>query len=219
MRCSIAAMRRSKAQIDAITEQLAKAQLPDGYLNCWYIGREIDKRWTNLRDNHELYCAGHMLEGAIAYFQATGRRRLLDIMLRYVDHIATVFGPDEGQKRGYCGHQEIELALIKLFHVTGERKHLDLAAYFINERGQPAALLRHRGAWRAATIRRNSGRGPTNTTSRTSRCASRQGRRPRGPRDVHVFGDGRSRRRARRRCAEARLRGAVEGRHLASGCT
>ena len=64
-----------EAQIDAITEQLAKAQLPDGYLNCWYIGREIDKRWTNLRDNHELYCAGHMLEGAVAYFQATGRRK------------------------------------------------------------------------------------------------------------------------------------------------
>jgi uncharacterized protein len=124
-----------EGQIDEITEKLAKAQLPDGYLNCWYIGREIDKRWTNLRDNHELYCAGHMLEGAIAYFQATGRRRLLDIMLRYMDHVATVFGPNEGQKRGYCGHQEIELALIKLFHATGERKHLDLATYFINERG------------------------------------------------------------------------------------
>ena len=63
-----------EGQIDEITDKLAKAQLPDGYLNCWYIGREIDKRWTNLRDNHELYCAGHMLEGAIAYFQATGRR-------------------------------------------------------------------------------------------------------------------------------------------------
>ena len=77
-----------------------------------------------------------MLEGAIAYFQATGRRKLLDIMLRYVDHIAATFGPGEGQKRGYCGHQEIELALVKLYHVTGERKHLDLAAYFIDERGR-----------------------------------------------------------------------------------
>jgi DUF1680 family protein len=121
--------------IEEITDKLSKAQLPDGYLNCWYIGREIDKRWTNLRDNHELYCAGHMLEGAIAYFQATGRRRLLDIMLRYIDHIAATFGPNDGQKRGYCGHQEIELALIKLYHAAGDRKHLDLAAYFINERG------------------------------------------------------------------------------------
>jgi DUF1680 family protein len=125
-----------EAKIDAIAEQLAKAQLPDGYLNCWYIGRDIENRWTNLRDNHELYCAGHMLEGAVAYFQATGRRRLLDIMLRYVDHIAATFGPGEGQKRGYCGHQEIELALIKLYHVTGDRRRLDLAAYFIDERGR-----------------------------------------------------------------------------------
>jgi uncharacterized protein len=125
-----------EAKIESITDRLEKAQLPDGYLNLWYIGREIDKRWTNLRDNHELYCAGHMLEGAVAYFQATGRRRLLDIMQRYVDHIATVFGPGPGQKRGYCGHQEIELALIKLYAVTKDRKHLDLAAYFIDERGR-----------------------------------------------------------------------------------
>ena len=125
-----------EAQIDAIVEDLAKAQLPDGYLNCWYLGREPDKRWTNLRDRHELYCAGHLLEGAIAYYHATGRRRLLDIMIRYVDHIAKVLGPGETQKHGYCGHQEIELALVKLYGVTGERKHLDLAAYFIDERGR-----------------------------------------------------------------------------------
>jgi DUF1680 family protein len=125
-----------EAQIDAIVEDLAKAQLPDGYLNCWYLGREPEKRWTNLRDRHELYCAGHMLEGAIAYFEATGKRRLLDIMERYVDHIATMFGSGEGQKRGYCGHQEIELALIKLYHLTKDRRRLDLATYFINERGR-----------------------------------------------------------------------------------
>jgi len=125
-----------EGQIDEITDWLADAQLPDGYLNCWYIGREIDNRWTNLRDNHELYCAGHLLEGAIAYFHATGNRRLLDIMLKYVDHIATIFGPRPGQKHGYCGHQEIELALIKLYGATSDKRHLDLAAYFINERGR-----------------------------------------------------------------------------------
>jgi len=125
-----------EADIDAITELLATAQLPDGYLNCWYIGRELENRWTNLRDNHELYCAGHMLEGAVAYFQVTGRRRLLDIMLRYVDHIDTVFGPRENQKHGYCGHQEIEIALLKAYRVTHNQRHLDLAAYFINERGR-----------------------------------------------------------------------------------
>ena len=98
------------------------AQLDDGYLNCWYLGREPEKRWTNLRDNHELYCAGHMLEGAVAYFQTTGRRKLLDIMLRYVDHMIVKFGRGEGQTHGYCGHQEIELALLKLYAVTHEKE-------------------------------------------------------------------------------------------------
>jgi DUF1680 family protein len=124
-----------EAQIEGITDLLQQAQLADGYLNCWYIGREVDRRWTNLRDRHELYCAGHLLEGALAYFQATGRRRLLDILQRYMDHIAGMFGRGPGQKRGYCGHQEIELALVKLFHATGIRKYLDLARYFIDERG------------------------------------------------------------------------------------
>jgi DUF1680 family protein len=125
-----------EAKIDAIVDDLARAQSPDGYLNSWYNGREPDKRWTNLRDNHELYNAGHLLEGAIAYFRATGRRKMLDVMERYVDHIATVFGPGPGQKRGYPGHQEIELALVKLYRLTGDRRRLDLAAYFIDERGR-----------------------------------------------------------------------------------
>src|SRR5882672_594145 len=122
-------------QIERITDDLERAQLADGYLNCWYLDREPERRWTNLRDRHELYCAGHLLEGALAYWQATGRRRLLEVLERYVDHIATMFGRAPNQLRGYCGHQEIELALIKLFHATGERKHLELARYFIDERG------------------------------------------------------------------------------------
>lgn len=125
-----------EAKIDAIVEDLAEAQLPDGYLNCWYIQRELENRWTNLRDNHELYNVGHLLEGAIAYYQATGRRRFLDIMERYIDHIAETFGDGPGQKRGYPGHPEIELALVKLYHLTGDRRRLDLAAYFVNERGR-----------------------------------------------------------------------------------
>jgi len=79
-------------QIDDITVQLEKTQAPSGYLNCWYLQREPENKWTNLRDNHELYNAGHMLEGAVAYFQATGRRRLLDVMEKYVDHIGDTFG-------------------------------------------------------------------------------------------------------------------------------
>ncbi|MFI0843915.1 glycoside hydrolase family 127 protein [Mesorhizobium sp. IMUNJ 23232] len=125
-----------EAKIEKITDDLEKAQAPDGYLNCWYLQREPENRWTNLRDNHELYNLGHLIEGAIAYFLATGRRRLLSILERYVDHVRKTFGPRPGQRRGYCGHQEIELALIRLYRLTGERKQLDLAAYFIDERGR-----------------------------------------------------------------------------------
>jgi DUF1680 family protein len=124
-----------EAKIDAIVDDLGRAQSPDGYLNCWYNEREPENRWTNLRDNHELYNAGHLLEGAVAYFRATGRRKLLDIMERYVDHITATFGRGPGQKRGYCGHPEIELALVKLYRLTGDRRRLDLASYFIDERG------------------------------------------------------------------------------------
>ena len=124
-----------EGQIEAIVDDLEQAQAADGYLNCWYLSREPQNRWTNLRDNHEMYNAGHLLEGAVAYFHATGRDRMLRVMMRCMDHIAAVFGPLPGQKRGYCGHQEIELALVKLFHATGARRYLDLAAYFINERG------------------------------------------------------------------------------------
>ena len=126
-----------EAKIEAIVDDFEKAQLPDGYLNCWYLGHEPDKRWTNLRDNHEMYNAGHMLEGAIAYFRVTGRRRWLDIMERYLDHIYARFGTKPGQKRGYDGHEEIELAVMKLYYLTRDRKHLDFVTYMINERGNP----------------------------------------------------------------------------------
>jgi uncharacterized protein len=125
-----------EGKIEAIIDDLEKAQAPDGYLNCWYLQREPENRWTNLRDNHELYNLGHLLEGAIAYFLATGRRRLLAILERYLDHVRETFGPGPDQKHGYCGHQEIELALMRLYRLTGERKQLDLASYFIDERGK-----------------------------------------------------------------------------------
>jgi hypothetical protein len=93
-------------------------------------------RWTNLRDCHELYCAGHLIEGAVAYYQATGKRKLLDVMCRYADHIDTMFGPEPDKKKGYCGHEEIELALVKLARVTGNDRYMKLAKYFIDQRGQ-----------------------------------------------------------------------------------
>ncbi len=139
-----------EAKIDAVIDMYAKLQEPDGYLSSWYQRVEPGKRWTNLRDCHELYCAGHLIEGAVAYYQATGKRKLLDVLCRYADHIASVLGPEPGKTKGYCGHEEIELALVKLGRATGERKYLELARYFIDQRGQQPhffdAEARARGA-------------------------------------------------------------------------
>ncbi len=125
-----------EATVDLAVDQIVSAQQPDGYLDTYYIINGLDKRFTNLRDNHELYCAGHMLEAAIAYFRATGKRKLLDAMLRYVDLIDQTFGAEEGKLHGYPGHEIIEMALMKLYDLTGEEKHRRLARYFIDQRGQ-----------------------------------------------------------------------------------
>jgi DUF1680 family protein len=125
-----------EAKIDAIVDMYAKLQQEDGYLSSWYQRIQPGLRWTNLRDCHELYCAGHLMEGAVAYFQATGKRKFLDVMRRYADHIAATFGPEPQKRKGYCGHEEIELALVKLGRATGERKYLELAKYFIDQRGR-----------------------------------------------------------------------------------
>lgn len=125
-----------EARADAVIELVGRAQQDDGYLNSYYTVAAPDKRWTNLRDHHELYCAGHFIEAAVAYYEATGKDQLLNIMCRFVDHIREVFGPGENQKRGYPGHEEIELALIKLYRVTKNRDHLELARFFIEERGK-----------------------------------------------------------------------------------
>ena len=123
-------------QLDEVIALLGRAQQADGYLNAYYTVVEPGKRWTNLRDKHELYCAGHVMEAAAAHFQATGQRTLLDLACRFADHIDSVFGPEPGKKRGYCGHPEIELALVKLFHATGQERYLRLSQYFVEERGR-----------------------------------------------------------------------------------
>ena len=122
--------------VDGAISEVVAAQQPDGYLDTYYIINGLDKRWTNLRDNHELYCAGHLIEAAVAYFQVTGKRVLLDAVIRFVDHIDSVLGPEEGKLPGYPGHPVIEMALMKLYQVTGDPKHLKLAQYFVNQRGQ-----------------------------------------------------------------------------------
>lgn len=109
------------------------AQQSDGYLSTYFIAVAPHKRWTNLMEGHELYCAGHLIEAGVAYYQATGKDRLLNISRRFADLIDLTFG--QGKKRGYPGHPEIELALIRLYEVFGEERYLSLAGYFLNERG------------------------------------------------------------------------------------
>ena len=125
-----------EATVDGAIEDVVAAQQPDGYLDTYYIINGLDRRWTNLRDNHELYCAGHMIEAAVAYYQVTGKRALLDAMIRYVDHIDAVLGPEDGKLRGYPGHPVIEMALMRLYAVTRDEKHLKLAKYFVDQRGR-----------------------------------------------------------------------------------
>src|SRR5262249_701057 len=117
------------------------AQQPDGYLDTYYIVKEPGKRWTNLRDNHELYCAGHLFEAAVAHYQATGKRTLLDVAIKLPNHIDSVFGP--ANRIGYPWHPEIELALIKLWRVTGEQRYFELARFFIENRGRKFFALEH----------------------------------------------------------------------------
>ncbi|WP_199621845.1 glycoside hydrolase family 127 protein [Paenibacillus alkalitolerans] len=125
-----------EAIADEVIGLLGRAQQPDGYLNTYYTVKEPDARWTNLRDNHELYCAGHLMEAAVAYFEATGKRQFLDIMCRYADYIGAVFGAEPGKKPGYDGHPEVELALVKLYQATGNEKYLELSKFFVDERGR-----------------------------------------------------------------------------------
>ena len=125
-----------EALVDSFADKIIQAQGPDGYLNTHFIVTQPEMRWRNLRDWHELYCAGHLIEGAAAHYQATGERKLLDALCRYADHIDTTFGDEPGKKRGYCGHPEIELALVKLYRATQNPRYLKLATYFVDERGK-----------------------------------------------------------------------------------
>ena len=127
---------------DGAIDEIVAAQQPDGYLNTYYIIKGLEKRFTNLKDNHELYCLGHFLEAAVAYFKATGKDKLLKAMIKYVDLVDSLIGAEEGKLHGYPGHQEIELALVKLYDITGDEKHLRLAKYFIDERGKEPLFFR-----------------------------------------------------------------------------
>ena len=126
-------------KLEAIADEaigiVCAAQHESGYLDTYYIINGMDKIFTNLKDNHELYCFGHLTEGAVAYYQATGKDALLNAAKRYADFIMSKFGPEEGKLKGYPGHEIAEMALARLFEVTGEQKYLDLAKFFLDERG------------------------------------------------------------------------------------
>ena len=124
-----------EAKADELVKTIIAAQKPDGYLNTYYTITAPEKRFTNLRDDHELYCLGHLIEAAVAYFRATGKTALLDAMVKYVDLVDGVFGPEPEKLHGYPGHPELELALVKLYGVTGNERHLRLAGYFVDTRG------------------------------------------------------------------------------------
>jgi uncharacterized protein len=114
---------------DALTADILAAQEPSGYLNTYFQEDRKAQRWQEQVRGHELYCLGHMLQAAIAYYRATGNRTLLDGGIRFVDHLVRDFGP--GKQPLLAGHPEIELALVELYRTTGERKYLTLAGYIL----------------------------------------------------------------------------------------
>lgn len=123
-----------EAYLDALIAKIAAAQEDDGYLNTYHTLVTPDRKWTDIRVKHELYCAGHLIEAAVAHHQATGKRNLLDVAIRLADHIDSVFGEDG--KHEPPGHQEIEIALVKLADETGEQRYFDLAEFFVDQRGR-----------------------------------------------------------------------------------
>lgn len=120
-------------ELDEVIDKIAKSQQSDGYLNSYFTLVEPEKKWQNLGMMHELYCAGHLFEAGVAHYQATGKQKLLDVACRFADLIDNTFG--EGKRDGLPGHQGIELALVKLARVTGEKRYMSLAEYFVTKRG------------------------------------------------------------------------------------
>jgi DUF1680 family protein len=120
--------------VDIAMTEIEDAQQPDGYLNTYFTFERAAERWTNF-DLHEMYCAGHLFQAAVAHFRATGSERLLDVATRFADHICDTFGPDAGKRQAVDGHEEVEMALVELFRVTGEKRYLEGARYFVDARG------------------------------------------------------------------------------------
>ncbi len=134
---------------DEAIDIVCAAQAENGYLDTYYIIGGMDRIFTNLQDHHEMYCFGHLLEGAIAYYQATGKDKLLLAARRYADFVVSKFGPEEGKIHGYPGHEIAEMALCKLYELTKDPKYLELAKYFIDARGTQPYIFDEQ-AWERA---------------------------------------------------------------------
>jgi uncharacterized protein len=122
------------AMVDEAISAVADAQCADGYLNSYFTGERADQRWTDF-DLHEMYCAGHLFQAAVAHHRATGSTRLLDVATRFADHIDATFGAEPGKRVGTDGHPEVEMALVELARETGERRYVDLARFLVDVRG------------------------------------------------------------------------------------
>ena len=125
-----------EAKADEWIAKIAAAQLEDGYLNTYYTLSGLEKRWTDM-SMHEDYNAGHMIEAAVAYYDATGKRKFLDVVIKWANYFDSIFGP--GKRDWVTGHQELELALVKLYRVTTDKKYLNLADWLLSERGKKLA--------------------------------------------------------------------------------
>ena len=123
-----------RAMVDALVDDIAAAQQPDGYLHTYFALERADQRYTDLINKHELYCAGHLIQAGIAHRRATGADALLDVAVRLADHICAEFGPDARETAD--GHPEIELALVELARETGERVYAEQARFFLDQRGR-----------------------------------------------------------------------------------
>ena len=121
-----------EAKLDEWIDKIAACQQPDGYINTFYTLTGLQNRWTDM-DKHEMYCAGHMIEAGVAYYQATGKRKLMDVGIRMAEHCMSLF--DVGKGHWVPGHEEIELALVKLSLATGEKRFLNFAHHLLEQRG------------------------------------------------------------------------------------
>lgn len=130
---------RLERMLATVVDEIAAAQDTDGYLNTYFTLERKPERWTNLKDLHELYCAGHLFQAAVAHHRATGQTALLDVARRFAAHILATFGP--GARPGACGHEEIELALVELYRETGDERYLRQARFFIDQRGRKRPVI------------------------------------------------------------------------------